>query len=88
MPQHVFYDDNALLDLRYLAAAEPFDHLEDDQDEMPWGIGCVLEVAYTPQHVSFRYRTRQDRDDAFARLIALHQAWLAHQHADDAEYDA
>lgn len=87
MPQHVFYDDNALLDLRYLAAAEPFDHLDDDL-AAPYGIGCVLEVAYTPQHVSFRYATRTERDGAFARLIALHQAWLANQHADDPEYDA
>lgn len=81
-PRHTFYDDNALIDLRFLTAAEAYDF--DDDDELPllpYGIGCLLEVGHTPQRMSFQYATREQRDAAFARLIAMHQTWDNFLHA-------
>lgn len=72
---NIFYDDNALLDLRYLVAAEPFENPDDPDGGS--AIGCLLEVGHTPQTMSFHYPTRERRDFAFARLIALHQAHTA-----------
>ena len=84
--QHCWYDDNALLDLRYLIAAEPYDSDEDESHS----IGCMLDVGDSAQRMLFEYATRQQRDTAFARLIAQHQAWMAHAHTceeDEEEYD-
>ena len=88
MPQHMFYGDNTLLDLRFLAAAEPVNF--DDESEEEYGIGCLLEVGHTPQRVMFLYATAQQRDEAFSRLIALHQTWdnFLHSQQDIEDCDA
>ena len=78
---HTFYDDNTLLDLRFLIAAEAFE-FDEEEEATPYGIGCLLEVGHTPQRLSFQYPTRQQRDSAFQRLIAMHQAWDHFLHAE------
>ncbi|HEY5865110.1 MAG TPA: hypothetical protein VI542_06090 [Candidatus Tectomicrobia bacterium] len=86
--QHCFYDDNALLDLRYLIAAEPYD-IEDGAEEK-YSIGCLMEVGSTPQRMYFEYQSTRLRDEAFTRLIAQHQAWMRQAHTceeEDEEYD-
>jgi hypothetical protein len=86
MTQHMFYDEGSLIDLRYLVAAEVFDDAEEDEDS-PYNIGCLLEVGHTPQRVRVAYGTRQQRDEAFNRLIAMHQAWTQHTHQDDPAFE-
>lgn len=87
--QHVFCDDTTLIDLRYLVAAEVFDLNDEDYDDTSpeFGIGYVLEVGHTPQRLSTTYPTRAMRDQAFQRLVAMHQAWIAHVHAPDTAYN-
>ena len=88
-PRHTFYDDNALLDLRFLTAAEAYDL--DDDDELPflpYGIGCLLEVGHTPQRMSFQYAAPTTRCH-LGRLIAMHQSWdnFLHTQPDSEEAD-
>ena len=87
--QHCWYDDNALLDLRYLIAAEPYD--SDTPESPSYSIGCVLDVGNSAQRMLFEYPTRAQRDVAFTRLIAQHQAWMQHAHTceedEEEEYD-
>ena len=52
---HTFYDDNILIDLRYLVAAETWDDPEDDN---VFGIGAILEVGGAAQRLSTTYTTR------------------------------
>jgi hypothetical protein len=75
---HTFYDDNLLIDLRFLVAAETW---EDPDDDPVFGIGAILEVGGSAQRLSTTYSTRADRDTAFGRLLALHQTFEAHVHA-------
>lgn len=75
---HTFYDDNLLIDLRFLVAAETW---EDSDDETVFGLGAILEVGGSAQRLSTTYTTRADRDTAFSRLLALHQTFEAHVHA-------
>ena len=77
---HTFYDDNLLIDLRFLVAAETG---EDPDDDTVFGIGAVLEVGGSAQRVSSTYPTREDRDAAFGRLLALHQTFEAHVHTQE-----
>ena len=75
---HTFYDDNILIDLRYLVAAETW---EDPDDDTVFGLGALLDVGGTAQRLSTLYTTREDRDTAFGRLLCLHQTFEAHVHA-------
>ena len=75
---HTFYDDNLLIDLRFLVAAETWD---DPDDDTVFGIGAILEVGGSAQRLSTTYTTQADRDTAFGRLLALHQTFEAHVHA-------
>ena len=75
---HTFYDDNLLIDLRFLVAAETW---EDADDEAIFGMGAILEVGGSAQRLSTLYTTKADRDTAFGRLLALHQTFEAHVHA-------
>jgi hypothetical protein len=83
--QHTFYDDNILIDLRFLVAAETW---EDADDATVFGLGALLEVGGTAQRLSTLYATRADRDTAFGRLLALHQTFEAHVHAPTEDDDA
>ena len=75
---HTFYDDNVLIDLRFLVAAETWD---DPDDDTVFGIGAILEIGGTAQRVGTTYATQDDRDKAFGRLLCLHQAFMAQTHA-------
>jgi hypothetical protein len=79
MVTHTFYDDNVLVDFRYLVAVEPWD--DEETDAPVYYVGVLLEVGHTPQRMSFSYPTAAQRDQALARLIAAHQAWEAFCHA-------
>ena len=52
---HTFYDDNILIDLRFLVAAETW---EDPDDDTVFGIGAILEVGGSAQRLSATYTTR------------------------------
>ena len=82
---HVFYSPTVLLDVRYLIVTETVDALEDE--DAPYGIGCLLDVGHTPQRAYVTYLTRDQRDTAFARLCELHHTWMAQAHACDEEED-
>jgi hypothetical protein len=86
--QHVFCDDGIIIDLRYLVIAEVFDAPpEHEDDRYPFAIHFICEVGSTPQRSYASYMNRATRDEAFARLTAMHQAWLAHTHAGELEED-
>lgn len=91
---HIFYGEHVLCDLRYLVFAEPWEDQGDPANTIfgvrqdAWGIGLFLDIADTAQRVSLTYPTQEERDRAFQRLLAMHQAFhqtLHRQAAPDEE---
>ena len=76
---HTFYDDGIIVDLRYLVSAEVWDDPEDEG----YNIGFLLNIGDSAQRASSTYPTREDRDAAFGRLLALHQTFEAHVHTQE-----
>jgi hypothetical protein len=75
--EHYFYEENVLLDLRYLVSAERGSEEAESEEFL---IACLLEVGHTPQRMLLFFSDWELRNLTFAKLVAMHQAWTKWSH--------